>query len=123
MISCLVLTSCSNAISLIDNFAEDENYYDPTLPSPQFARTSLSLPHVYTEEDMDALREEIKYLEAELAKVRNALASQSDRLAALEMAGSIVRVQVQCYKLLLASIYIVLLQPHESLIDECLCSI
>lgn len=53
VISCLVLTSCSNAISLADNFAEDENYYDPTLPSPQFARTSLSLPHVYTEEDMD----------------------------------------------------------------------
>ena len=48
MISCLVLTQCT-----ADNFAEDENYYDPTLPSPQFARTSLSLPHVYTEEDMD----------------------------------------------------------------------
>ena len=36
-----------------DNYAEDENYYDPTLPSPQFARTSLTLPQSYSEEELD----------------------------------------------------------------------
>jgi hypothetical protein len=40
-------------VSLADNYAEDENYYDPTLPSPQFARTSLTLPQSYSEEELD----------------------------------------------------------------------
>ena len=31
-ISYALLVSCSSAVSLADNYAEDENYYDPTLP-------------------------------------------------------------------------------------------
>ena len=52
-ISYALLVSCSSAVSLADNYAEDENYYDPTLPSPQFARTSLTLPQSYSEEELD----------------------------------------------------------------------
>ena len=52
-ISYALLVSCSSAVSLADNYTEDENYYDPTLPSPQFARTSLTLPQSYSEEEMD----------------------------------------------------------------------
>ncbi len=52
-ISYALLIGCSSAVSLADNYAEDENYYDPTLPSPQFARTSMTLSQSYSEEELD----------------------------------------------------------------------
>ena len=52
-ISYALLVGCNSAVSLADNYAEDENYYDPTLPSPQFARTSLTMPQGYSEVELD----------------------------------------------------------------------
>ena len=36
-ISYLLLVSCGTSVSLTDNYFEDENYYNPTLPLPLFA--------------------------------------------------------------------------------------
>lgn len=36
-ISYLLLVSCGTSVSLTDNYFEDENYYNPTLPLPPFA--------------------------------------------------------------------------------------
>ena len=55
VISYALLVSCGNAVSLAQNFEEDENYYDPTLPSPEFARTALTLPEVYSENQLDEI--------------------------------------------------------------------
>ena len=36
-ISSLMLSSCGSSVSLTENYYEDENYYNPTLPAPRFA--------------------------------------------------------------------------------------
>ena len=41
-LSYALLTACWTPVSLTDNYFEDENYYNPTLPSPNFAAPSSS---------------------------------------------------------------------------------
>ena len=40
-------------MSLTENYFEDENFYNPTLPSPQFALESLKSTDIYSELDYD----------------------------------------------------------------------
>jgi hypothetical protein len=55
-ISYLLLVSCGTSVSLTDNYFEDENYYDPTLPLPLFAlpNNGPALEEL-GEDDLDAI--------------------------------------------------------------------
>ena len=48
-ISYALLTACGTHVSLTENYFEDENFYNPTLPSPQFALESLKSTDIYSE--------------------------------------------------------------------------
>lgn len=52
-ISYALLTACGTHVSLTENYYEDENFYNPTLPSPQFALESLKSTDIYSELDYD----------------------------------------------------------------------
>ncbi|CAI8353595.1 MAG: Uncharacterised protein [Cryomorphaceae bacterium] len=55
-LSYALLTACSTPVSLTDNYFEDENYYNPTLPSPYFAgATTPSASDDPQQMDYDAL--------------------------------------------------------------------
>lgn len=53
-ISYLLLVSCGTSVSLTENYFEDENYYNPTLPLPLFALTNNGpAMEEYSEENFD----------------------------------------------------------------------
>ncbi|HBB81514.1 MAG TPA: hypothetical protein DCZ98_06765, partial [Cryomorphaceae bacterium] len=52
-ISYALLTACGTNVSLTENYFEDENFYNPSLPSPQFALESLKSNDIYSELDYD----------------------------------------------------------------------
>ena len=55
-ISYLLLVSCGTSVSLTDNYFEDENYYDPTLPLPLFALpNNAPVLEELGEDDLDAI--------------------------------------------------------------------
>jgi len=55
-ISYLLLVSCSTSVSLTDNYFEDENYHNPTLPLPLFALPNNGTsPEDLGEDDLDII--------------------------------------------------------------------